>query len=1450
MDRRLAASWTRSATGAAARSVARFKALHACSLLALLLALASGTPRPAAAQDDAALPARLDNAQIRGELGSRAARARVSAGPSDTTFVGFNPAYAGSNYWSIGVGNYRPLAGGDNSRYGYWDFDVLVHGDSLQGWFPARRRYTTTGGITLPDDQRPWWAIDVGNQINYVGKSGPAGAYGQKRTVGVIGCWHPDPGNVIASQIPGTTPVAPSWTPLGGSRSAWCGLRSHGDLTAFDPITRNYYNQATNEQSGLNDLGASGIDFKFPGYAGQWDQMMYRDITVPASGTISIRFKYRSNMSTAVNINNATRTGWFDKDPLAIVPGNYVKSSANATPPIDSFMVYLGRGVEPVSGVDNDWTGSDGLDHDVYDPLRRWFGEVVHAQDNTHHELFSTSGDRVVTTQTVSYDAAALAAQGYGGTARLVFRVKTNRGGSSDDEQGSIAGSYSSGGAGAVVVDDVEIDTGSGFVSIGTFETPVTAADSAKTFDNDPAYSAAQRWKSTGKPPAVYFHAHDVADLVYQDLCGPVGGPNRICNLTGVVVSMGDHDRSEACAGPYATAEQEPTEAIEGPVVNLVTDGTPGSTVTNDMGLTFDMVNATEDIYEVYEMYTGIFDLFTQGQGWQFGFAAYPAMQSNGVKCWGNIRYPGFQLFNPDVQCFRDWEPARATGTLRTSNASGIPDSIRIALRKISQCFRFGISSNCGSTAGGYLDNFSVMFVDGATAPLISVDIWQLIQDTFPANEDSGLPGLAAFDTCGAYVRSGLNIAQTTGNLNRLDIAGDSTVVVADGNNVAVHLVFRINPGPGNYVTAGSKASGLRKVPANPAAIASGDGSFWATYIANNGDGAFPGAGGANNHGTTGAFATRWNSLAWNAARMDTAEVFAFPVTARNFNVTPIAGTWSTTYHESDPHGGIGAPLALVRNLCFVNDLAGSLNDITCGRSNEPSWPPAWVTSQLSGSNSAGIPVSKQSGEATKIFPDGLFTPGTHVQYFFRREDGTNPVAMVPDTNVVFPQPNESSTDAHRWQQFAVLPDLWKKPAYGGSNLPCMLYVDWNDRRGNETVWVSAADSLGYTSFAKWGAHNGWHATGNQDVNDPAAFVNKNEQPGTTWDMYGVKASESLNSGSGSLGSRSAHRETSPAARAYGKDARNAPTIDMLEAYYRMLLITTGDLNSAIFGPFNDKSSDDQGIVEQWLIGATVEAPRGIWIMGDGFVESLDGDPWLNNFSVSLASFSYLLASGNTGACPDLITHSPITTNGDVYGVRNGCTFTDDVLNVEAGGSIAAEYTNADNAPQPYVSSVARTAAVPNSWNSLVDGYDIESLRSRFCSGTFGRLADLWYTGTNLFAPVCALGNPIITLDTPTTPAPRLVNSLALRNSPLVRGELGIALSLAKPDRATVRVYDVGGRLVRTIADRQLFQAGEHPLTWDGADDHGRAVPRGVYFARVRYEASGFESAKKTIVVK
>jgi hypothetical protein len=102
----------------------------------------------------------------------------------------------------------------------------------------------------------------------------------------------------------------------------------------------------------------------------------------------------------------------------------------------------------------------------------------------------------------------------------------------------------------------------------------------------------------------------------------------------------------------------------------------------------------------------------------------------------------------------------------------------------------------------------------------------------------------------------------------------------------------------------------------------------------------------------------------------------------------------------------------------------------------------------------------------TKEFspPDGLRTPGSHVQYFYTRSHAADPNlsdVMCPDTNFITPQPREGpSTDQHRWQQFGVLPDRWKNAAFGGSGSACMLYVDWNDRRGNEGRFVAVADTL------------------------------------------------------------------------------------------------------------------------------------------------------------------------------------------------------------------------------------------------------------------------------------------------------------------------------------------------------------------------------------------------------
>jgi len=351
---------------------------------------------------------------------------------------------------------------------------------------------------------------------------------------------------------------------------------------------------------------------------------------------------------------------------------------------------------------------------------------------------------------------------------------------------------------------------------------------------------------------------------------------------------------------------------------------------------------------------------------------------------------------------------------------------------------------------GAYWDNISLDIVDGAGAAPLGVDIWQLYQDTFPSNDNAALVNnSAAFDTTTAYIKSGLNVAPPTGDTHRFMVPGDTTVVIAGGDSVRVDLVFRILPGPGNYVnpTLG-RNSQLKAAPTAAAPIpapASGSTNFWSNYMFSNGTN---GSAGGHPTATSGPLAGQkiWSPNVWNSARCDTADVNVFQLHKRSIRFPARTDWWMTAYHEADIYvnGVSGAlthrgALTIARNVCFVADTATSVSvkEVICG---DPAglgpytYPPAWTSAPGSGYN--GVSTTR---EGNKIIPDGLLTPGSHVEYFFRRQDGTDPnVFLMPDTNAVTPQNLESSTDGHRWQEFSVLPDSWKKgklPAPGSQQL-------------------------------------------------------------------------------------------------------------------------------------------------------------------------------------------------------------------------------------------------------------------------------------------------------------------------------------------------------------------------------------------------------------------------------
>ena len=70
-----------------------------------------------------------------------------------------------------------------------------------------------------------------------------------------------------------------------------------------------------------------------------------------------------------------------------------------------------------------------------------------------------------------------------------------------------------------------------------------------------------------------------------------------------------------------------------------------------------------------------------------------------------------------------------------------------------------------------------------------------------------------------------------------------------------------------------------------------------------------------------------------------------------------------------------------------------------------------------------------------------------------------------------------------------------------------------------------------------------------------------------------------------------------------------------------------------------------------------------------------------------------------------------------------------------------------------------------------------------------------------------------------------------------------IRFDLARAGRVKLRVFGIGGALVRTLADRP-FPAGVQRVVWDGTDDRGHPVASGTYFMRLDAEGSPAESRK------
>jgi hypothetical protein len=75
-----------------------------------------------------------------------------------------------------------------------------------------------------------------------------------------------------------------------------------------------------------------------------------------------------------------------------------------------------------------------------------------------------------------------------------------------------------------------------------------------------------------------------------------------------------------------------------------------------------------------------------------------------------------------------------------------------------------------------------------------------------------------------------------------------------------------------------------------------------------------------------------------------------------------------------------------------------------------------------------------------------------------------------------------------------------------------------------------------------------------------------------------------------------------------------------------------------------------------------------------------------------------------------------------------------------------------------------------------------------------------------------------------------------------------IRYDLPRRGAVSLKVYDVAGRLVRTLVRESAKAPGRHVAEWDGRDDNAGKVSAGVYFCRLR--ADSYSASSRIVLLR
>jgi hypothetical protein len=485
-----------------------------------------------------------------------------------------------------------------------------------------------------------------------------------------------------------------------------------------------------------------------------------------------------------------------------------------------------------------------------------------------------------------------------------------------------------------------------------------------------------------------------------------------------------------------------------------------------------------------------------------------------------------------------------------------------------------------------------------------------------------------------------------------------------------------------------------------------------------------------------------------------------------------------------------------------------------------------------------GDPEADERSDLNEIIRDDVIAPGTKIQYFITANFvGESTLFFLPDTS------------GQNFFDYEVLPSMRLDVAAQATVWPCVLYWDAYNR-GAENFIQPSLD----------------------------AFLPDVPGEGPNNDRYDMWGASSNFSGS------SIYR--------LGVGANNGATLAQLLSY-RTIILNTGD--------FSAGAMDEPDIIgaEDWLlttICGSAQVRQGFIANGDevaGIIEALrpsfltgtlgaglECSPYRDSGcpSESVSDSSYCVEIVNAGGPYD---HNSDDVDDTYYAFGNGCpnVYTYSVLFTTdgVGNRLWKDYDAGPFVPKPDGKGLVEFAQVVNdqsggltNYRSIIDGYSYHHITETFDSelGDWGECVPdedgrIQAAGKEVIAALKWIFDadapdqlPEFCIDPCTDPsdAPDIgtqtevsVNRLFQNQPNPFNPRTAVRFSVAARGPVQLAIYDVSGRLVKTLVDKPM-DAGLHSVVWDGTDNKNHKVTSGIYWSQLK--VGDYFSNKKMVLLK